>query len=161
MSRRGLGMPLAVVSALVLSLIALFAPAGASATTLPPGFEQTAILPGVSKPQDVAIAPNGRVFVAEKSGLIRTFDNLDDTTPTLFGDLRTKVQDLMKALQAAEKMPAPAPALSDDDKRRLAAAEQDAKKLAAAEQDVKTLRQEREEVRIRIAKLLEVLEGLE
>jgi len=76
----------------VACLLTLFA-AAAGAVTLPAGFEQTTILPGVAKPQDIAIAPNGRVFVAEKSGLIRTFDNLDDTTPTLFGDLRTKVHN--------------------------------------------------------------------
>ena len=74
-------------------IVVLFTPAGADAVTLPPGFEQTSILPGVAKPQDIDIAPNGRVFVAEKSGLIRTFDNLDDTTATLVGDLRTKVHN--------------------------------------------------------------------
>ena len=62
-------------------------------------------------------------------------------------DLRTKVQELMKALQAAEKVPASSP--------------EDARKLAAAEQEVKTLRQEREEVRGRIAKLVQILDGLE
>ena len=38
-------------------------------------------------------APDGRVFVAEKSGLIKVFDNLSDTTPTVFADLRTKVHN--------------------------------------------------------------------
>ena len=33
------------------------------------------------------------MFVAEKTGIIRTFDSLDDTTPTLFADLRTKVHN--------------------------------------------------------------------
>jgi glucose/arabinose dehydrogenase/PKD repeat protein len=80
------------LATMVAGLFVLFTP-GATAVTLPPGFEQTSILPGVSKPQDIAIAPNGRVFVAEKSGLIRTFDNLDDATPTLFADLRTKVHN--------------------------------------------------------------------
>jgi glucose/arabinose dehydrogenase/PKD repeat protein len=80
------------LATMVAGLFVLFTP-GAAAVTLPPGFEQTSILPGVSKPQDIAIAPNGRVFVAEKSGLIRTFDNLDDVTPALFADLRTKVHN--------------------------------------------------------------------
>ena len=83
MAHRGprmVNLALALATA-VACLFVLFTP-GAGAVTLPPGFEQTTILPGVAKPQDVAIAPNGRVFVAEKSGLIRTFDNLDDTTPT-------------------------------------------------------------------------------
>ena len=48
---------------------------------------------GSPKPQDIAIAPNGRVFVAEKTGFIRTYDSVDDTTPTLFADLRTQVHN--------------------------------------------------------------------
>ena len=36
---------------------------------------------------------DGRVFVAEKSGLIKVFDNLTDTTPTVFADLRTQVHN--------------------------------------------------------------------
>ena len=85
---------LAIAMAAALAcIVAFFVPAGAGATTLPVGFDQTAVLPGVAKPQDIAIAPTGRVFVAEKSGLIRTFDSIDDTTPTLFADLRTKVHN--------------------------------------------------------------------
>ncbi len=74
-------------------IVVLLTPAGVSAVTLPAGFQQTDVLPGVGKPQDVAIAPNGRVFVAEKTGFIRTYDNIDDPTPTLFGDLRTQVHN--------------------------------------------------------------------
>jgi predicted nucleic acid-binding Zn-ribbon protein len=70
-------------------------------------------------------------------------------------ELRTRVQDLQRALQAAERAPA---APSDDDTRKAA---ESARKLAATEQEVKTLRQEREEVRVRIARLMEVLDGLE
>jgi len=69
-------------------------------------------------------------------------------------ELRTRVQDLQKALQAAEKTPAP----SSDDARKAA---EGARKLASAEQELRSLRQEREEVRIRIARLMEVLDGLE
>jgi predicted nucleic acid-binding Zn-ribbon protein len=70
-------------------------------------------------------------------------------------ELRTRVQDLQRALQAAEKVPV---APSEDDTRKAA---ENARKLAASEQEVKTLRQEREEVRVRIARLMEVLDGLE
>ena len=38
-------------------------------------------------------SPDGRVFVSEKSGLIKMFDGLGDTTPTTFADLRTKVHN--------------------------------------------------------------------
>ena len=33
------------------------------------------------------------MFVASKSGIINVFDSLDDTTPTQFADLRTRVHD--------------------------------------------------------------------
>jgi len=69
-------------------------------------------------------------------------------------ELRTRVQDLQRALQAAEKAPAP----PSDDARK---AEESARKLAATEQELRSLRQEREEVRVRIARLMEVLDGLE
>ena len=62
-------------------------------------------------------------------------------------ELRTRVQELHKALEAAEK------GVGD--------LGEDARKLAAAEQERKGLRQEREEVRLRIARLVEVLDGLE
>ena len=38
-------------------------------------------------------APDGRVFVASKSGIVNVFDDLTDTTPTQFADLRTRVHD--------------------------------------------------------------------
>ena len=36
---------------------------------------------------------DGRIFVAQKNGQIKVFDNLSDTTPTVFADLRTNVDD--------------------------------------------------------------------
>jgi hypothetical protein len=44
-------------------------------------------------PTAVRFAPNGRVFIAEKSGLIKTYDNIGDNTPTTAMDLRTVVHD--------------------------------------------------------------------
>ena len=72
--------------------MALGAPA-AGAVTLPPGFQQDTALSGLNDPMDLEIAPNGRVFVAEKSGVIQTFDDLSDPTPTTFADLRTEVHN--------------------------------------------------------------------
>ena len=62
-------------------------------------------------------------------------------------ELRSRVQDLQKALQEAEKGTGPS--------------SEDVKKLTAAEQELKLLRHEREEIRVRIARLIEVLDGLE
>ena len=61
------------------------------AQTLPAGFRDSVVFSGLSLPTAVAFSPDGRVFVAEKSGLIKVFASLTATTPTLFADLSTKV----------------------------------------------------------------------
>jgi glucose/arabinose dehydrogenase len=81
----------AVVLAAVL-LLALLSPFKANAVaTLPAGFQESVVFSGLSAPTNVEFSNDGRIFVAEKSGLIKVFDNLSDTTPTTFADLRTKV----------------------------------------------------------------------
>src|SRR5512134_2623692 len=60
---------------------------------LQPGFQQSTVFTGLTNPTAIAFAQDGRVFVAEKSGLIKVFDNLADTTPTIFADLRTNVHN--------------------------------------------------------------------
>lgn len=63
----------------------------AAAGTVPSGFEDTVAISGLTNPTNLAFAPDGRVFVAEKSGVIKEFDGLDDDTPTTVADLRTDV----------------------------------------------------------------------
>ena len=46
---------------------------------------------GLYHPTALRFSPDGRIFVAEKNGRIKVFDNLADTTPTLFADLSTNV----------------------------------------------------------------------
>jgi glucose/arabinose dehydrogenase len=58
---------------------------------LPPGFQESIVFSGLDHPTAVRFASDGRVFVAEKNGRIKVFDNLTDTTPTLFADLSTNV----------------------------------------------------------------------
>jgi glucose/arabinose dehydrogenase len=58
---------------------------------LPTGFQETVVFSGLDQPTAVRFSPDGRVFVAEKTGLIKVFDNLTDTTPAILIDLRTKV----------------------------------------------------------------------
>ncbi len=41
-------------------------------------FEDTVVLTGLESPTAVRFAADGRVFVAEKSGVIKLFDSLDD-----------------------------------------------------------------------------------
>jgi glucose/arabinose dehydrogenase/PKD repeat protein len=61
----------------------------ASAQTLPTGFQDLTVFSGLSNPTAVAFSSDGRVFVAEKSGLVKVFNNLSDPTPDVFIDLRT------------------------------------------------------------------------
>ena len=72
----------------------LLAPVSVNAVaTLPSGFQEEVALSGLTNPTNIEFSKDGRVFVAEKSGLIKVFDNLSDTTPTTFADLRTNVHN--------------------------------------------------------------------
>ena len=84
-------LPYAPIVALLLAS-AVF-PLAAVGQTLPAGFQQSAVFTGLTQPTAVKFASDGRVFVAEKSGLIKVFDNLSDPTPTIFADLRTNVHN--------------------------------------------------------------------
>ena len=72
---------------------ALCAAGSASAVVLPPGFTQTTVWSGLGNPTVIRFAPDGKVFVASKSGIINVFDNLQDPSPTQFVDLRNSVHD--------------------------------------------------------------------
>jgi glucose/arabinose dehydrogenase/PKD repeat protein len=63
--------------------------AGATLTT--PGFVETTVFSGLNNPTVVRFAGDGRVFVAEKSGRIWIYDDLEDDTPTLFANLQNRV----------------------------------------------------------------------
>ena len=65
--------------------------APAHAGTVPAGFQDTIAISGLTEPTNFAFASDGRVFVAEKSGMIKEFDSLSDNTPTIVADLRTDV----------------------------------------------------------------------
>ena len=65
--------------------------AAAPAAALPTGFTEQTVLSGLTQPMAVEFGADGRVFVAEKSGLIKVFDGLADPTPSVFADLRTTV----------------------------------------------------------------------
>jgi glucose/arabinose dehydrogenase/chitodextrinase len=64
-----------------------------AAATLPDGFQEEIVFSGLTQPVAVRFASDGRVFVAEKSGVIKVFDNLSDTTPTEFANLSTRVHN--------------------------------------------------------------------
>jgi PKD repeat protein len=63
----------------------------ATAGTVPSGFQETTAFSGLNAPTAVRFAPDGRIFVAEKRGVIKVFDGFEDSTATVFADLRTQV----------------------------------------------------------------------
>ncbi len=69
------------------------APAFATASNTLNGFSDVNVWTGLTLPISLRFASDGRVFVAEKSGIIKVFDNIADTTPTVFADLKTDVDD--------------------------------------------------------------------
>jgi hypothetical protein len=83
-----------VVAFLATIVLVPLAPVPADAVaTLPTGFQEEVVLGGLTHPTNVEFSKDGRVFVAEKSGVIKVFDGLSDTTPTTFADLRTNVHN--------------------------------------------------------------------
>jgi glucose/arabinose dehydrogenase len=84
---------LVAITLAVSSLAVLGTPEPAASASLPPGFQEEIVFSNLTEPTAVRFSPDGRVFVAEKSGLIKVFDNLTDTTPTVFADLRTQVHN--------------------------------------------------------------------
>lgn len=76
-----------------MAAIALFGAASTSAVSLPSGFRDTVVFPGIDEPTNFRFAPDGKVFVAEKTGDILVYDSLADTTPTVFADLQKQVYD--------------------------------------------------------------------
>ncbi len=74
----------------VLALPLVVALLGLAGCDLPSGFHDYVVFDGLNRPTAVEFSPDGRVFVAEKRGVVKVFDNLDDNTPTVFADLRTK-----------------------------------------------------------------------
>ena len=81
---------LMLVLASLTTLVLSTSPA-ARAATLPAGFQESIVFSGLTNPTAVRFASDGRVFVAEKRGVIKVFDSLTDTTPDLFADLNVNV----------------------------------------------------------------------
>lgn len=67
----------------------------ALAAQLPSGFQDEPAITGLTEPLNFAFDPDGRVFVAEKSGRILLYDDIDDSSPELFADLRTDVYNAL------------------------------------------------------------------
>jgi glucose/arabinose dehydrogenase len=86
------GRRLASVCALALLVTLLSAPA-ARALVLPTGFTESVVWSGLTNPTNIEFAADGHIFVAEKSGIIKVFDNQTDPTATVFANLSANVHD--------------------------------------------------------------------
>jgi glucose/arabinose dehydrogenase/PKD repeat protein len=58
---------------------------------LPSGFHDYVVFDDLEAPTAVEFSPDGRIFVAEKRGVVKAFDGVADRTPTVVADLRTNV----------------------------------------------------------------------
>jgi glucose/arabinose dehydrogenase len=88
---RGLISTAAVV--LGATLVAQAGPSPAGASTLPTGFRDSVVLSGLTNPTVLQFAPDGRIFVGQKNGVIKVFQSLTDTSPVTFADLSGEVDD--------------------------------------------------------------------
>ena len=88
---RGSGIIAAVV--LCTALITQAGSRPAAASTLPTGFRDSVVLSGLVNPTILQFAPDGRIFVGQKSGVIKVFQSLTDTSPVTFADLSGEVDD--------------------------------------------------------------------
>jgi len=69
--------------------------ASAEVAPLTPGFSDTLVWEAnLASPVDLAFAPDGRVFVAERRGTIVEFDSPGDKQPKVFADLRTQTYNI-------------------------------------------------------------------
>src|SRR4051794_30058069 len=91
MIRRGVRSwgPIALVLALAVALLPVCARSAPEADH----FYETTVVSGLTNPTVARFARDGRIFVAEKSGLIKVYSNLQDATPTVFADLRTNAHN--------------------------------------------------------------------
>ncbi len=81
-----------IVGLLAIGLAAVVLPDSlAQANT--PGFSDNVVFTGLEGPTSFQFSADGRVFVAEKSGLVKVFDGLSDPTADVFVDLRTQVHN--------------------------------------------------------------------
>ncbi|MGL5857636.1 MAG: PQQ-dependent sugar dehydrogenase [Angustibacter sp.] len=60
---------------------------------LPGGFVDRVVLRGLDRPTAARIADDGRIFVAEKGGVVKEFDSSTDSTATVVADFSDRIPD--------------------------------------------------------------------
>jgi len=75
------------------SLVTYAGSSPAAASTLPAGFRDSVVVSGLTNPTVLQFAPDGRIFVGQKNGVIKVFQSLTDTSPVTVADLSARVDD--------------------------------------------------------------------
>ena len=91
--RRIPGFILTMLLVMIASVSVVGTSRSAEAATLPAGFPESTVVSGLVNPTVVRFSSDGRVFVAEKRGVIKVFDSLSDTSPDVFADLNANVHN--------------------------------------------------------------------
>jgi glucose/arabinose dehydrogenase len=87
------GLIIAAAIALGAAVVTQAGPGTAGASTLPTGFRDSVVLSGLTNPTVIQFAADGRIFVGQKNGVIKVFQSLTDTSPVIFADLSSEVDD--------------------------------------------------------------------
>jgi glucose/arabinose dehydrogenase len=82
------------LTALAAVAAAIACPAAADAATYPAGFEEQTIVSGLTRPTTVAWAPDGRMFVAEKDGVLKVVAP-GGSTATVVADYSAQVNSFI------------------------------------------------------------------
>jgi glucose/arabinose dehydrogenase len=82
---------LACVVAFVVGLLTVVSRPEPADAALPAGFTSTPVFSGLTLPTAMAFSPDGKVYVAEKSGVIKVFPNASSNNGVVFKDLSTRV----------------------------------------------------------------------
>ncbi len=86
---------LAAASVVVAPVAQIVQPAAVSAagSFTDPHFADVPVFTGLTWPTTIRFAANGKAFVAEKRGIIKEYDSVDDTSATQVLDIRSDVHD--------------------------------------------------------------------
>ena len=74
----------AVIAVTMLLIVVVAVPillSSERASALPAGFQESTVISGLDDPMAVRFSPDGRVFIGEKSGVIKVYDSVTDPTP--------------------------------------------------------------------------------
>jgi cysteine-rich repeat protein len=82
-----------LASRLAAFALAICAVASVAAADVLAPFQETPVITGLTNPTAVRFAPDGRIFVAEQSGLLKVYNGLSDATPDVAADLRNEVMN--------------------------------------------------------------------